>query len=117
MGYVIKGNTIRLTRGDTLLVQLELTKNGEEYIPQAGDEIRFALKHKIMKSDGSDYEDDAPLVYKVIPNDTLVLRIDSTDTKELPFGDYVYDLQITYGDGIVDTFITNSSFILTPEVD
>ena len=54
MSYMVKGNVIRLTRGDTLRVQLELTRNDEVYEPQHGDEIRFALKNKAMKSDGSE---------------------------------------------------------------
>lgn len=37
---------IELTRGDTLSLQLELTKNGEPYAPEEGDSIRFAIWNK-----------------------------------------------------------------------
>ena len=39
------------------------------------------------------------------------------DTKNLDFGTYVYDLQITFADGTVDTFISKSILKLEEEVD
>jgi len=63
------------------------------------------------------YTDNEVLIEKVIPNDTLLLRIESNDTKELPFGKYVYDIQITYAYGDIDTFIDRSEIELTEEVD
>lgn len=117
MSYNINGTTINLTRGDTLLVQLAITKNGEEYTPLPGDSIRFALKNNKFNATKTDYEDEHPLISKVIPANTLILRLDPEDTKSLNFGEYVYDIQITFADGIVDTFITNAKFKITPEVD
>ena len=43
--------------------------------------------------------DEKPLVVKDIPSDTMLLVLEPEDTKTLPFGKYVYDIQITYADG------------------
>ena len=90
IGYSINSNTkiISLTRGDTLRVQLELKTDEGVYTPVEGDVIRFSMK----KSYGS----NVVLIHKEIPLDTMVLTISPTDTKSLDFGDYVYDMEITY---------------------
>ena len=114
--HKINGNNITLTRGDSFLAKIDLTKNGEEYTPQADDVIRFAIKHNKLKQDGSDYTDDEPLFTIVIPNNTMILEIQPNNTKSLAFGDYVYDIEITFADGKVDTFIAEASFTIAPEV-
>lgn len=113
----VKGTTITMTRGDTLVLTLTLTKDGEAYVPEAGDAIRFAVKHTAMNDERSEYTDQNPLLEKSIPTDTLTLRLDPADTKALGFGTYVYDIQLTHADGAVDTFIAEATLKLTPEVD
>ena len=39
-----------------------------------------------------------------------------TDTSNLSYGEYFYDIQLTTEGGFVDTVITPSKFIVTPEV-
>lgn len=118
MSYEVKdGKKINLTRGDTLRVKVDIEKDGESYTPVDGDVVRFALKHSTLKSDKSDFADKDPLVLKTIPNDTLVLELVPEDTKYLGFGLYTYDIQITFADGTVDTFITDAQFKITKEVD
>ena len=63
------------------------------------------------------YEDPEPLVVKDIPIDTLTLTLLPEDTKDLSFGKYVYDIQLTKADGTVDTFITKATIKITEEVD
>lgn len=116
MSYSVSGTDITLTRGDTLKVKISLTKDEEPYIPVEGDRIRFALKHNKMLKDKSDYEDPTPLVEKDVSIDTMTLVLDPGDTKHLAFDTYVYDLQMTFADGSVDTFVTQGKFKLTPEV-
>ncbi len=96
----IKGNTIIMTRGDTLKTEITITdSNGDEYKAKDGDSIRFALKHN--------YNDTECLIYKEIPYDTQILQLDPEDTKSLNQPDtYVYDIQITMADGTVNTFIS-----------
>ena len=75
-------------------------RNGEEYVPSEGDVIRFALKDK--------YDDNTPvLIRKVLPNDTLILRLESCETKEIMARKkpYVYDVELTTANGYVDTVV------------
>lgn len=116
MSSSVKKNTITLTRGDTLRVKIDLSKDGESYVPVEGDVIRFALKNTNKTPDGTAYVDTDPLILKTIPIDTMILELEPSDTKDLGFKEYVYDMEITFVDGTVDTFITASSFILEPEV-
>lgn len=117
MSSSILGNSITLTRGDTLRIGVTIYKDGEIYEPEDGDVIRFSLKHNKLKPDRSDYVDAEPLITKIIPNDTMVLTIEPEDTKGLAFMPYVYDVQITFNDGTVDTFIPPSLFTITEEVE
>lgn len=106
----ISGKTIRMTKGDTLEVPvIIMTKNGDVYIPSEGDVIRFAMK--------KDYDDPEPLILKTIPNDTLILRLESSETKALEVRKlpYVYDIELTTATGTVDTFLSGSLY-LTEEV-
>lgn len=112
----IDGTTITMTRGDTLCVNVEMTLDGIVYVPSANDSIRFALKTPKMTGGRAEYKDQAPLILKPIPIDTCQLVLQPSDTKQLPFGQYVYDIEITMEDGTVDTFISESNFILAPEV-
>ena len=116
MSCTVTGTTIKLTRGDTMNLKVNIEHDGVEYVPDPDDQIRFALKHNLLKSDKSDFTDETPLIIKDIPSDTLILKLDPEDTKDLAFGTYAYDIEITFKDGAVDTFITNSKFKLTEEV-
>lgn len=97
----VVNNTITLVRGDTVEIPLTLRlRNGEKYIPSEGDVVRFALK------DG--YGDDVPvLIHKVLPNDSLILRLESCETKEIMAKKkpYVYDVELTTANGYVDTVV------------
>lgn len=106
--YSIEGTKITLTRGDTFRAQVNIMEGEAAYTPEAGDSIRFALKKS--------YSDAEPLILKSIPTDSLVLLIEPEDTKTLPFGNYVYDIELTKANGDVITFICKAKFKLTEEV-
>lgn len=109
--YTVKKTSITLTRGDTFKAQISMTdKDGNPYEPKEGDAVRFAMKKSYNDPD------DKVLIVKNIPIDTLILTLDPEDTKELPFGQYVYDIQLTTAAGEIDTFITKASLTLTEEV-
>lgn len=126
MSTIVEGTTITHTRGDTLLLPVEIYQNigpdpeGEPvwapYIPQPGETVRFALKSARMTTGNREYVDQEPLILVDIPINTLILRLDPEDTKDLSFGTYKYDIEITQLGGIVTTFITEADFKLTPEV-
>lgn len=101
--HSINGTNIVLTRGDSLIITLSLTKDGQAYIPAEGSTIRFAMKEKY-----SDSDEDVKLV-KSIPIDTLTLEFLPEDTKSLVMKKkYVYDIQLTDENGRVDTFISGT---------
>lgn len=114
--YSIEGTTITLTRGDTMIAEVTPYQGDEPYVPQEGDTLRFVMKGSKLNTRKTEYADAEPLVTKDIPTDTMLLRLDPEDTKPLGFGDYVYDIEITFADGKVDTFINNASLSLIPEV-
>ena len=105
-------NKITLTRGDTAILKIVATdKEGEVYTPGAGDVIRFAMK--------KNYSDENVLVRAeaVIDGSDITITILPEHTKSLPYGVYRYDVQLTTGDGVVDTFIDRAAIELTEEVD
>ena len=107
----IDGTTIKMTRGDTLRTQvILLDAQDQEYVPQEGDVIRFVAKKACT--------DPEPLLVKTIPNETQFLVLDPADTKDLEApGTFVYDIQITFANGDVDTFISKAKLKLLEEVD
>lgn len=105
--YQIKENAITLTRGDSFYCQISLKKNGTAYTPQEGDVIRFAMK--------KNYWDTEAVIEKVVPNDTMILALTPADTA-IDIGNYEYDMEITFADGDVDTFINRQPFTIVPEV-
>lgn len=110
-------NKITMTRGDTYIAEVGITTlAGEPYTPQEGDTIRFAVKHPNMDIYRTEYTDATPLILKDIPISTMILKLEPEDTKPLGFGEYVYDIEITFANGDVDTFIKEATLELTPEV-
>ena len=100
MLQIDNSNNITLTRGDTLTLTVELTKDGEAYTPEEGDVIRFAVSNVYKNQFGYEL-----LISKTIPNDTLTFTVSSDET-ELDYTEYVYDIEATHSDGCVDTFIS-----------
>lgn len=95
-------NLVIATRGDTIILNISIVDAlGNNYEPDLeNDKLRFALKKH--------YNDEEPLLVKDIPLDTCQLRIESSETKHLiQPGDYVYDIELSYGDGIISTIVPN----------
>lgn len=111
----ISGTKIKMTRGDTLRVQVNLTRDGEAYEPAQGDTVRFAMRPAGLNATQTEYANPI-CIDKTIPNDTMILELEPSDTAELGFGKYVYDIEVTFADGAVDTPIASASLTLTPEV-
>ena len=111
MSSLVKDNgNITLTRGDTFIATVNLfDKDNEPQTLQEGDAIRFALK--------MDYDDETVLIHKDIPIDTMVLYLAPEDTKDLEFGSYVYDIQVTFANGVIDTVMPKKQFIIAEEVE
>jgi hypothetical protein len=98
---------ITLTRGDYFAVYVNMQKGGEAYTPPSDGTLRFALKKK--------YTDPDVLILKDIPLNTGLLELQGSDTKQLAFGKYEWDIEYTDAQGHPDT-ILEGTFKLDKEV-
>ena len=99
----IKDNTIRLTRGDSCIINLTIYEaDGEtEYTPIEGDKIYLTIK--------PDINNDYYVIKKEFNN--LSINLIKTDTINLNFGSYFYDIRLENGDNI-DTILSSGMLIL-----
>lgn len=104
---MIDGTTISMTRGDTFRCTFPLVMDGEDYELQTGDVVRFAMNT-------ADHEDE-PLLVKEL--DGYDLLLEPEDTKDFDFGTYRYDVQITFANGDVITYIARAKIKLLWEAD
>ena len=107
---VDKDNTIHLTRGDTArfsIGRIVNTVTNTNYTPTAEDTVTMTIKKTTL--------DAAPCVQIIVPGGE-VFHIKPEDTKEMAFGKYVYDVQLTMADGDVYTIIPLATFDLQKEV-
>ena len=51
MSVKVDGDNISLTRGDTLILNISITKNNDAYTPNNGDKVRFALKRTLRDAE------------------------------------------------------------------
>lgn len=115
--FKIEGTRITLTRGDTFQAEVGIKyEDGTQYVPTENDYVRFALKRNRMTAGGGNFADVKPLILKPIPTETMLLELNPEDTANLPFGDYKYDIELTYSGGLVCTFIADADFVLAREV-
>ena len=112
----VRNNNIWLTRGDTMKLDIELYDGDSPYVPATGDSIRFAVKPAKMDLGKTAYVATSPVINVSIDTSTMELSLSHADTASLPFGNYVYDIELSKTDGTVDTFIAEKSFVLMPEV-
>jgi len=106
--FKITNNEITITRGDTGRFTLNvLNAQGEPY-DYSSDTVTFTVKKSTTTSQ--------VLIQKTVLYGQPVI-IEPADTAELNYGKYVFDVQLTTGGGgIVDTVITPTAFVVTPEV-
>lgn len=101
------GNTIHLTRGDSAVLLLKIRKDDEtEYELQAGDSVLFTVKNSVY--------DTAVIIQKKLIDG--VIKLNPDDTKNLQYGTYYYDVELTQTDGFVATVIGPQKLIIEPEV-
>lgn len=101
----VKNNgTINMSRGDTVYLNVEiLDAEGNPYVLKEGDKLFFSAKKKATDQD-----------YAIPPkllNGTL-LELISSDTYDLKFGDYLYDIQLITAEGRSNTIIKPSPLII-----
>lgn len=105
--FKITGNNIEITRGDTAMIALNLTgADGNEYILKAGDIALFTVKRNTREA--------KCLIQKKF-NDGQI-KIEPSDTENLSYGDYFYDVQLQLAAGDIFTVIPPAKFSVKEEV-
>lgn len=102
-----KSSDIQITRGDNACMQIDIRhQDGSPYERVDGDQLVFTVK----KSYKSDYE------YLEKSIDGLALILKPEDTKEMDYGSYWYDVELTTADGAVFTVVGPARFVVREEV-
>lgn len=107
----IDGYSIELTRGDTMLLTINLTDDsGNPVTLSESDELWFRLKKKA--------KDIECLIEKRGDNESMLIRLDPEDTEKLPFGDYKYEVEVVFDDAdIHTTVIAYQNFKISEELE
>lgn len=103
----ISNKNIFLTRGDTAKIALSITSAGSVAYDSAKDTIVLTVKKSTT--------DKEKILQKTAVNG--VITISHADTRNLEYGDYVYDVQLTTVAGDVCTIITPHRFRIEDEVN
>lgn len=109
MLYIEDNNTIRLTRGDTARLSVNITNlpSGEEYVIQDSDTLTLTIKKR---------ESDAQYLVQKVVRGQISFHIEPSDTKDMVFGKYRYDVQLSTSSGDIYTIIEPSDFEILKEV-
>lgn len=109
MLYVNNDGTIRLTRGDTARISVTVYNdyNQEDYELDPADVLRLTIKKSVR--------DTTPAVQKMITGSSQFYLL-PTDTQDLSFGKYLYDVELTTSSGDVYTIIEPTTFEILKEV-
>lgn len=105
----IKGKTIMLTRGDTayLTFPLVLKTDGTPYEMKPDDELVLSIKRYIT---------DEEAAMRKESKGSNIFHIEPSDTANLSFGKYKYDVQLNTANGDVYTVIDVDTFEILQEV-
>lgn len=104
----IEGNTIRMTRGDTVYLTVPITTaSGEEYIVQSDDALTLSVKKSIY---------DAEYIFQKVVTGENMFHIAPVDTASIEYGSYLYDIQLNKSNGDVYTIIDVSTLVIMSEV-
>lgn len=98
-------DNIYLTRGDTAIIDIALfDEDGDPYAMLSSDRLVFTLRKL--------YDKGVILIEKEV--DEPSFSFTSSDTKDLDFGAYVYDIYLK-NIGKIDTFIAEKTFTIGEE--
>ena len=115
----IKGNDITLTRGDSLNLKIVILKNRissklpngrEKLTPEELQEMGASIYFNMSRYYPGQLNYELLIDNKEIPLETMALRLDPSDTKNIPLGIYNYDISLHYQqeeveEEKVDTFL------------
>lgn len=105
----IEDNRIRLTRGDTAILKVEIRNgvSGESYPMRPDDTLTLTVKQTVR--------DCTPVLRKRVTG-TGQFHIEPEDTACLAFRRYKYDVELKTAAGDVFTVIGPAAFEILPEV-
>lgn len=105
--FKVDDNNIRMIRGDSGVFNISITDiNGRNVELTDGDVLTFTLRRTPRSP--------TIVLQKTITDGTLT--INPSDTQDMPFGSYVYDVELKRADGYTDTIIPPHEFLLLEEV-
>ena len=99
-------NNIMLTRGDTAVLNLEVTIDGEAY-DYSNDLVQFTVKKNTVT--------ESVIIQKTFSGSSVT--IEPADTENLNYQSLVYDVQIITQNGRVFTVIPPARFTISEEVN
>lgn len=99
--FKIDGNNLYLTRGDTAYLSVSIT--GSDRVIK---NMILSVKKNIA---------DAEYAFQLTATDNKFI-FEPEDTKDLDYGKYVYDIQITTEYNEIFTIVEKSNFYITDEV-
>lgn len=105
----VKNNNIKLTRGDTAYLTVPIVDSitGNEYKVGENETLTLSVR---KNANAKEY-----LMQKQIKGGN-VFKILPSDTKNLRYGVYVYDVQLDVGEEDIFTVITASNFEISTEI-
>lgn len=106
---VIENNKIKLTRGDTMRLTINLTdSSGNPVTLSENDSIIFRMKKNARI--------ETMLIEKYGDTSQMLIELDQQDTVKIPFGAYKYEIEVVY-DGDHYTIIENEDFTIGEELE
>lgn len=103
----ITDNKVMLTRGDTAVLKIEIQKDdGTPYELKPTDTLVMTIKANTTVKD--------IIIQKAAVNG--VITIAASETEQLKYGYYYYDVELRQADGFVSTIISPHSFVICEEV-
>ena len=107
MFQILKENKIILTRGDTAVLNVDITDpDGNAYEMLEGDTLTLTVKENTRTK----------AIILQVKSVSTVLRIESSDTDGKGYGVYYYDVQLKCSTGDIHTVIPKSEFVIGEEV-
>lgn len=108
---VIQGTKITMTRGDTESIEVSVREDDVQRPLVAGDVVHMTVKQRATDTDIAFQK-----VIRQFVDGVALIDIEHEDTKNLRFGNYVYDIQITFADNTIKTVVGPAAFVLALEV-
>lgn len=105
---------ISFVRGDSQPLAFEITDENDDIVPFSMiDKIDITCRKRNEKESRILFHKDKRQVAYDNQNLCYIFSINPEDTRELSYGEYNFDIQVTFTDGIIQTL--KSKFILTDE--